>query len=117
MGTVLAILILVVFVVFAVGIVPFSDSFKSKFKRSFIHWENIAAVVVFGLSIVLMYGSGFWTAMAYISGIALIILVVVQVKKYGVGWGLGVWAYNVLAIAMVISVINAISNALNRIKK
>ena len=117
MDTLLGLLAAAAILIFALGFVPFGNAFREKFGRSFIHWGNIATVVMLGVALVCMDGSGVWEAVCYISCTCAIGLAVWQIRKYGLGWGIGVWAYNMLAIAFVISVISAISKIFKDDKK
>ena len=112
MELILVLLAVGAILLFAAGFGTFRVSFREKFGRSFVHWQNIAAVALLILGFALMSGSEAWEAVYYIAWALLIGLGIWQIRRYGFGWGIGVWAYNVLVIALVISVINAISNML-----
>ena len=113
----LVILVLGGFLLFCAGYGSFMNGFKEKFGRSFFHWLDILVVIMIILSMAAMSGSTAWTVAHYVSWAALAALGIWHIVKYGFFWGLGVLLYNILTIALVISVITAISDFVNKNNK
>ena len=111
---ILVIVVLGGFTIFCLGYGSFMNGFREKFGRSFIHWQDIVVVLILLFSLITKSGSTTWTVIYYISWAVLAALGIWHMVKYGFWWGLGVLLYNLLSIAIVISIINAISNLFDK---
>jgi hypothetical protein len=101
MDYVWGLIILGVIILIALGFRSFVDAFEAKFDRGFIHWGNIAFVVL--IVILTIAGSG----LVYVAWVAFIGLGIWQMIRYGFLWGLGLWFYNIFTVIFVIAVLKA----------
>ena len=92
----------------------FSDGFRARFRRSYVHWGNLLLIFLILLSMALMSDNVAWTVAHYISWAAFAGLGIWQIVKYGFLWGLGVWFYNLITVVFVVSMIYAISDLFER---
>jgi hypothetical protein len=96
-----------------IGIISlfFNGGFEDKFKRKCFHWEFAAVYVGWLLGIAGV------TWLGWVGIIVFTIFMVLSVKQYGVMWALCAAGYTFLMCALVVTVIFAIMDMMNKTSK
>jgi len=103
------ILIIAVMIIATLCLLGWEHNFKQKHGRSAIHWQYVALLIFAVLGMATLNN---WMIVA--AAVGALITIIYHTPKYGIVSAVCIAVYNLLIIAAVISVINAITNASKR---
>jgi len=112
----LIIIVIISLIILILGFDSFRNGFRAKFSRNFIHWENLVIMVFLLIALLAKSQSDLWTVLFFIACVVIIFLGIWQIKKYGFGWGFGVWIYNIMLVFLVLYLIYVVNSTVDSIK-